>query len=196
MGVNVVPTLIYSSMMGMMMCALVNACLKPRCRQTNFLILLLMLLLFHILGELYIYTDVYRYMPELAGVQFPIRVLLGPALYFYAVATMSPGGAIPKRAYAIATLGPLLVILAMLPFAIGLSSEEKLALAHSLTRNPDNFKLANEDIDKTKVNLKDQDYHVQLPRDIVKNVIKYTKEEYKKGPESRKVVLTTFSLMS
>ena len=35
-------------------------------------------------------------------------------------------------------------------------------------------KLANEDIDKVKANLKDQGYHVQLPRDIVKNVLNYT----------------------
>jgi len=35
-------------------------------------------------------------------------------------------------------------------------------------------KLANEDIEKVKANLKDQGYHVQLPRDIVKNVINYT----------------------
>ena len=35
-------------------------------------------------------------------------------------------------------------------------------------------KLANEDIDKVKANLKELGYHVQLPRDIVKNVINYT----------------------
>ncbi len=34
-------------------------------------------------------------------------------------------------------------------------------------------KLANEDIEKVKANLKNQGYHVQLPRDIVKDVLKY-----------------------
>jgi len=34
-------------------------------------------------------------------------------------------------------------------------------------------KLANEDIEKVKTNLIEQGYHVQLPRDIVKNVISY-----------------------
>jgi uncharacterized protein YcgL (UPF0745 family) len=34
-------------------------------------------------------------------------------------------------------------------------------------------KLANEDIEKVKVNLKEQGYHVQLPRDLVKDVLKY-----------------------
>ncbi len=38
------------------------------------------------------------------------------------------------------------------------------------TRN----KLANEDIEAVKANLEDKGYHVQLPRDIVKDVIKYT----------------------
>ena len=35
-------------------------------------------------------------------------------------------------------------------------------------------KLANEDIENVTANLKEQGYHVQLPRDIVKNVINYT----------------------
>ena len=35
-------------------------------------------------------------------------------------------------------------------------------------------KLANENIDSVKESLKDKGYHVQLPRDIVKNVINYT----------------------
>ena len=34
-------------------------------------------------------------------------------------------------------------------------------------------KLANEDIEKVKANLKEQGYHVQLPRDLVKDVLKY-----------------------
>lgn len=33
--------------------------------------------------------------------------------------------------------------------------------------------LANEDINKVKTNLKEQGYHVQLPRDLVKNVLSY-----------------------
>jgi uncharacterized protein YcgL (UPF0745 family) len=36
-------------------------------------------------------------------------------------------------------------------------------------------KLANENIDTVKTNLTGQGYHVQLPRDIVKNVIDYHK---------------------
>jgi len=35
-------------------------------------------------------------------------------------------------------------------------------------------KLANEEIEAVKANLEDKGYHVQLPRDIVKDVLKYT----------------------
>ncbi len=142
MKVDVVSTVVYSAMMGMTLFALLTAALKPRHRQTNYLILLLALLLIHILGELYIFTGAYQYIPALAGAQFPIRVLLGPALYFYAFATMAPDGGLPAKAFFMAALGPLLVIIAMTPFAVGLSSEEKLALADPLTRDPDQFKLA------------------------------------------------------
>ncbi|WP_210330631.1 AraC family transcriptional regulator [Aliikangiella sp. G2MR2-5] len=142
MSVNVVPIVVYSGMMGVTIFALLDATFKPRQRQTTFLIGLLVLLLIHILGELYIYTGAYQYMPALAGVQLPIRVLLGPALYFYACATMSANGTQSKRAYLTALLGPLLVTFSMVPFAFGLSSEEKLALADPLTRDPENFKLA------------------------------------------------------
>ena len=47
----------------------------------------------------------------------------------------------------------------------------------------DKTKLANEDIKKVKSNLKDQGYHVQLPRDIVKNVISYTQKHSLKGTD-------------
>lgn len=35
-------------------------------------------------------------------------------------------------------------------------------------------KLANEDLAKVKENLQEQGYHVQLPRDLVQNVLSYT----------------------
>ncbi len=35
-------------------------------------------------------------------------------------------------------------------------------------------KLANEDIEKVKINLLERGYHVQLPRNLVKNVLNYT----------------------
>lgn len=140
--VVVAPTVIYASMLGVTIFALVDAVCKPKHQQTVFLIGLLVLLLIHILGELLIYTGAYRYLPALAGMQLPLRVLLGPALYFYAHATMSVDRHLPTRAYLFAATGPVMVLVAMAPFIFGLSSAEKLALADPLTRNPEHFKLA------------------------------------------------------
>ncbi|WP_261319070.1 helix-turn-helix domain-containing protein [Microbulbifer agarilyticus] len=142
MAVNVVPTVIYSSMLGVTLFALLECLSKPRQRQTAYLIALISLLLVHILGELHIYSGFYQYAPSLAGLQFPIRMLLGPALYFYAFATMSPDKALPRKAYALAMLGPVLIILIMLPFLFGSSPEEKLALADPSTRDPALWKIA------------------------------------------------------
>ena len=135
-------TFIYSVMLGVTLLALVQNVSKPKQRQTTYLSALLVLLLIHILGELHIYTGFYQYAPALAGLQFPIRTLLGPALYFYAFATMSPDKQLPSRAYGIALLGPLLVILVMLPFVFGMSAEQKLALATPETRDPELWKIA------------------------------------------------------
>ncbi len=142
MNIEIAPTVIYANMMGMTVFALLCAVFKPTHRQSQSLVALLVLLLVHILGELYIYTGAYIYLPALAGLQFPVRVLLGPALYFYAVASMSPNNRFSKKEYAIAALGPVLVLIAMAPFVFGLTSAEKLALANPQTRDPENYKLA------------------------------------------------------
>ena len=114
--VNLFPTVIYSCMIGMTIPALLDVLIRPKERQNIFFKGLLLLLLIHFSGELFIYSGAYNYAPALAGAQFPFRVLLGPALYFYAHAMMSPDKAIDKRLYALALSGPILVILAMLPF--------------------------------------------------------------------------------
>ncbi|MBQ4810230.1 AraC family transcriptional regulator [Pseudoalteromonas luteoviolacea] len=139
---DVVPTVIYSFMLGIIALALVQAWRKPQQQQTTFLIVLLCLLFTHVCGELFIYSGAYQYLPALAGLQFPIRTLLGPALYFYARATMSPNVSISRRSYAIAALGPILVMVAMIPFMFSLTPQEKLALADPATRNPEHFKVA------------------------------------------------------
>ncbi|WDE08376.1 helix-turn-helix transcriptional regulator [Thalassomonas viridans] len=122
--------------------ALFDVASRPRQRQSVYLGGLLVLLLIHILGELFIYSGAYQYAPALAGAQFPIRMLLGPALYFYALATMSPEKTLPKKAYILALLGPLIVILGMLPFIFGITPEEKLALADPATRDAELFQIA------------------------------------------------------
>ncbi|WOH37156.1 helix-turn-helix transcriptional regulator [Thalassotalea fonticola] len=122
--------------------ALIEVFNRPNERQNVFLKGLLLLLLIHLAGELFIYSGAYVYAPALAGAQFPFRVLLGPALYFYAHATMSPDKAIDKRLWALAFSGPILVLLAMLPFIFMISPAEKLALADPSTRDPELWQIA------------------------------------------------------
>jgi AraC-like DNA-binding protein len=140
--VNVLPTVIYSCMIGMTVLALLEVFGRPKERQNVFLKALLLLLLMHLAGELFIYSGAYVYAPALAGAQFPFRVLLGPALFFYAHATMSPDKAIDKRVWVLALSGPILVLLAMLPFIFMISPAEKLALANPLTRDPELWQIA------------------------------------------------------
>ncbi len=141
MNIDVVQTVIYSSMLGATALALVDICTREKQKPTIFLGALLSLLMLNILGELFFYSGAYQYAPSLVGAQLPIRMLLGPALYLYAYACMSPNKAPSQRTYLIALTGPLLAILPMLPFVFGLSSAEKLALADPLTRNPEHYKL-------------------------------------------------------
>ena len=140
--VNLFPTIIYSCMMGMTIFALFEVFNRPKQRQSLFLKGLLLLLLMHLAGELFIYSGAYVYAPALAGTQLPFRVLLGPALYFYAHATMSPDKALNKRVWLLALSGPVIVILAMLPFIFMISPAEKLALATPSTRDPKLWQIA------------------------------------------------------
>lgn len=142
MGVDVIPTVIYSSMMGMTIFALFEVCSRPKQRQYTYLSGLLVLLLIHMLGELYIFSGFYQYAPAIAGAHFPFRMLLGPALFFYAYAAMSPDKTLPKHSFLLAFLGPLIVVIGMLPFAFGIAPADKLALANPATRDPELFKIA------------------------------------------------------
>lgn len=140
--VNLFPTILYSCMMGMAIIALLEVFKRPKERPNIFLKGLLLLLLIHLVGELFIYSGAYIYAPGLAGAQLPFRVLMGPALYFYAHATMSPETAIDKRLGVLAMSGPILVLLAMFPFIFMLTPTEKLALANPETRDPELWKIA------------------------------------------------------
>ena len=140
--VDLFPTVLYSCMTGMTLFALLEVLKKPKARQNLFLGGLLLLLLIHLAGELFIYSGAYVYAPALAGAQLPFRVLLGPALYFYAHAAMSPDKTINKKLYATALSGPVLVLLVMLPFIFTISPTEKLALADPATRDPELWQIA------------------------------------------------------
>ncbi|WP_205663328.1 helix-turn-helix domain-containing protein [Alteromonas facilis] len=137
-----IPTILYSCMVGMTIIALLDVSKRPKERPNVYLQGLLLLLLVHLLGELFIFSGAYVYAPALAGAQFPFRVLLGPALYFYAHATMSPDKGIDKRLWMLALSGPVLVVLAMIPFMFMVSPEEKLALADPATKDPALWKIA------------------------------------------------------
>jgi len=136
-------TIAYAVAAGSIGFALALALTKPGQRNDHvfFFCLLLIALLAHVLGQLLIISDVYRLAPHLVGADLPIKMALGPAVFFYTRALISP----EKPGFGgldwASLLGPALVILVSLPFA-GLSAEEKLALVDPATRNPVHFKIA------------------------------------------------------
>lgn len=140
--IKLFPTIVYSIMLGTIVFALMGTLTKEKSRQTGYLAGLLMLLLVHVLGELLMHTGAYVYAPNLVGWQVPLRVLLGPMLYFYACAAMSLQKQLTIKHIVLALSGPALVIISMLPFVLGFTAEEKLALADPATRNPEHFKIA------------------------------------------------------
>lgn len=142
MMINVVPTILYSAMMGVIISALARTAWEPRYKQNKYLTGLLFLLFIHIAGELYIYSGVYRYAPSIAGFQLPIRMLLGPALYFYAFTAMLPTRRVTLKSQLIALSGPLIIVVVMIPFVFSMSSEQKLALANPSTRDHELWKVA------------------------------------------------------
>ncbi|AWL11430.1 putative transcriptional regulator LumQ [Saliniradius amylolyticus] len=142
MSIALVPTVLYSGMMGVVVSGLVRTFSTPKHKQTAYLSGLLILLLIHIIGELYIYSGVYQYAPAIAGFQLPVRMLMGPALYFYACMAMYPATKHSVKSYLTVLLGPIAVILSMIPFMFSITPEQKLALADPITRDPDLWQIA------------------------------------------------------
>ncbi|WP_371188280.1 helix-turn-helix domain-containing protein [Thalassotalea maritima] len=140
--VNVFPTVLYSCMMGMVILASIDVFKRPNDRQNTFLKGILLLLMVHLAGELFISSAAYVHAPGIAGLELPFKVLLGPALYFYAHATMSADKAINKGVTLLAVSGPVIVVLVMLPFIFMITPAQKLALANPETRDPQLWKIA------------------------------------------------------
>ena len=140
--VHVLATILYSSIMGITIFALLEVFKRPSDRQNVYLKGLLLLLLIHSAGELFLYSGAFVYAPSLVGMHLPFRVLLGSALYFYAYASMSPDKANDKRMVVLALSGPIVVVLGMLPFIFMISPVEKIALASPSTRDPELWKIA------------------------------------------------------
>jgi AraC-like DNA-binding protein len=140
---DVITTFAYAAAAGSTGFALAMALAKPGQRRDRVLFfgILLLALLAHMLGQLLILSDVYRFVPHLVGFDLSLKMALGPAVFFYTRALISSEK--PKfggRDWS-AFIGPALIVLVSLPFA-GLSSEEKLALVDPVTRNPDHFRIA------------------------------------------------------
>ncbi|WP_109259896.1 helix-turn-helix transcriptional regulator [Hyphobacterium indicum] len=101
----------------------------------------LLALLIHVLGQLLLISGAYELAPHLVGVDSVIKMALGPAVFFYTRALVSPEKPRFGRLDWMWLLGPVLIILVWLPFG-GLSAEEKLALVDPATRNPVHFRMA------------------------------------------------------
>lgn len=140
--VHLLPTILYSCIMGITLLALLEVFKRPDDRPNVYLKGLLFLLLIHSAGELYVYSGAFVYAPELVAVHLPFRALLGPVLYFYAYASMSPDKGKNKRMAVLALSGPIIVVIGMLPFIFMISPAEKIALANPATRDPEFWKIA------------------------------------------------------
>ena len=136
-------TMAYAIAAGSIGFALVMALTNRRQRgdRALYFCLALIALLAHVLGQLVIVSGAYRYAPHLVGADLAIKMVLGPAVYFFARALMSTERPRFGGLDWLVLLGPLLVLVATLPFA-SLSAEQKLALADPATRNPDHYRIA------------------------------------------------------
>lgn len=128
-------------MMGISLFAVFDLTQRQKVRQTSFLTGLIVLLIIHLAGELFIKSGAYVYAPSIAGFELPLRVLLGPALFFYAHACMSPEKTIDKKLIVISLVGPVLIFIIMSPFLM-IPSEQRLALATPETRDPELWRIA------------------------------------------------------
>lgn len=142
MTINAIDTVLYSLTAGASALAILQSLHPtPQHRKSSFWLTgLLVLLLVHVLGELFIALGAYHWAPHLAGAQLPLRMLLAPALFFYTCSLIKvPTVDTHSVGYAIS--GPLALIVVMLPF-FNISAEDKLSLALPATRDPSLFLLA------------------------------------------------------
>jgi hypothetical protein len=140
---DMITTFAYAAAAGSTGFALALALSKPGQRgdRVLFFSIMLIALLAHMLGQLLVLSDAYRYAPHLVGFDLSIKMALGPAVFFYTRALISSErpkfGGLDWTAF----IGPALIVLVSLPFA-SLSAEQKLALVDPATRNPDHFAIA------------------------------------------------------
>src|SRR5690606_13340302 len=111
-------TVIFSAMAGAIALAIVSSIHRPDPRHPKnvFLISLLVLLSLHILGELLIASGGYQFAPQLVGLELPLRMLMGPALYLYTRSMISTEKLRVWPTVGLALLGLLLIAFVMSPF--------------------------------------------------------------------------------
>jgi len=93
------------------------------------------------LDELYLLLGGYSVLPHLLGIAFPANLLLGPCIYFYARALMSPDVRWVSRSDWPALVAASLAILVATPFYV-LPAADKIALMSPETRDPDVYAAA------------------------------------------------------
>lgn len=93
------------------------------------------------LDELFLVIEGYAYFPHLLGMVFPLKLLLGPTIYFYTRSLVSPGAIWLTRKDWPALIAPTAALLVALPYYI-LSSEQKIALMSPETRDPEIYAAA------------------------------------------------------
>jgi len=136
-------TIAYAIASGSIAFAFVQALTQSgqRFDRTFFFGAVLITLLIHVLGQLLIISGTYELAPHLVGVDSVIKMALGPAVFFYTRALISPEKPRFGGLDWLWLVGPVLIILVWLPFG-GLSADEKLALVDPATRNPVHFRMA------------------------------------------------------
>ncbi|BBN82235.1 hypothetical protein PA25_22200 [Pseudoalteromonas sp. A25] len=144
MSIAIFPTIIFSAKLGVAGLAISQTIFGHDDLQKYryFLAAVLVLFSIHALGDLMIVSGGYRYVPNLVGLQLPLTTFIGPAFYFYARSLILRSSAISSKSILLACVGPLLVMLSFMPFALLLSAEQKLALANPATRDPELYRFA------------------------------------------------------
>lgn len=93
------------------------------------------------LDQLYLRSNGYEVWPHLAGIMFAVQMFLPATLYFYARAITSPSRRWLQLKDSHAFITPLIAALVASPYYL-LTAEEKIALMHPLTRDPELYNRA------------------------------------------------------
>ncbi|NOU49805.1 helix-turn-helix transcriptional regulator [Pseudoalteromonas sp. JBTF-M23] len=144
MSVAIFPTIVFSAKLGVAGLAIAQSSFGYGSLQKyrSFLTAVLVLFSIHALGDLVLVSGGYRYVPNLVGLQLPLTTFIGPAFYFYTRSLLLRANKNSIKSIILACVGPALVMLSFMPFALLVSAEQKLALANPATRDPALYQFA------------------------------------------------------